>query len=143
MNHSRSRRNRGFTLIEVLMVLVILVIIAGLAVSTYTTQLQKAKVNAAKAQIGLFKTPLSMFNMDIGMYPSTNQGLQALRIPPADLPNPQSWNGPYLDNDIPLDPWIRPYQYRSPGQYNADYDVWSLGPGGSDQTAIGNWSLGQ
>ena len=145
MNQSRSRRGRGFTLIEVLMVLVILVIIASLAVSSYSNAQRSANVNAAKAQIGLFKTPLSMYNMDIGMYPSTNQGLQALRSPPADLPNPAAWQGPYLDSDIPLDPWKRPYNYISPGRYNPDYDVWSLGPYGQDNSPdnIGNWSLGR
>ncbi len=145
MIQSRSRRGRGFTLIEVLMVLVILVIIAGLAVSTYTTQLRRARADAAKAQIGLLKTPLAMYNMDIGMYPTSNQGLQALRSPPADIPNPGSWNGPYLDNDIPLDPWGHPYIYISPGRYNPDYDVYSLGPYGQDNSPdnIGNWSLGR
>ena len=143
MNQSPSRRGRGFTLIEVLMVLVILVIIASLAVSSYSNAQRSANINAAKAQIGLFKTPLSMYNLNIGMYPTTNQGLQALISPPADLSDPTAWQGPYLDSDVPLDPWKRPYQYISPGRYNPDYDVWSLGPGGSDQTAIGNWSLGR
>jgi general secretion pathway protein G len=143
MKPFHSRRGRGFTLIEVLMVLVILVIIASLAVSSYSNAQRSANINAAKAQIGLFKTPLSMYNMDVGMYPATNQGLQALISPPADLPNPAAWQGPYLDSAIPLDPWKRQYQYISPGRYNPDYDVWSLGPSGSEQTAIGNWALGQ
>jgi general secretion pathway protein G len=145
MNQSRSRRGRGFTLIEVLMVLMILVIIAGFAVNTYRNALYKAKIQAAKVDIGSFKTPLAMYSMDIGMFPTTNQGLQALRSPPADLPNAQAWNGPYFDNDIPMDPWSRPYNYISPGRYNPDYDVWSLGPNGQDNSPdnIGNWSLGR
>jgi general secretion pathway protein G len=143
MNHSHFRPNRGFTLIEVLLVLVILVILASLAATNIGAMRSKANISAAKAQIGAFKTPLDAYQLDIGMYPSTNQGLQALRTPPADIPNPQAWSGPYLDREIPMDPWGRQYQYISPGRYNQDYDIWSLGPGGSEQTAIGNWSLGQ
>ena len=141
MSHSLSRRDRGFTLIEVLLVLVILVILASLVATNVSSMQKKANIKAAQAQIGGFKTPLDAYDLDIGMYPSTNQGLQALRTRPADLPNADAWSGPYVDRDIPLDPWGRPYQYRSPGS-NQEYDLWSLGPGGSDQTAIGNWSLG-
>jgi general secretion pathway protein G len=145
MNHIPSRRNRGFTLIEVLLVLVILVIIASLAVTAYGPIQKKANINAAKVQIGAFETPLNAFNLDIGMFPTSNQGLQALRSPPGDLPNPGAWNGPYLNKEIPLDPWGRPYIYISPGRYNQDYDVYSLGPYGQDNSPdnIGNWSLGR
>jgi len=145
MKSFRPRRRRGFTLIEVLMVLIILVIIASLAFSSYSNARKNAQINAAKAQIGLLKTPLSMFNLNIGMYPTSNQGLQSLRVPPGDLPNQADWQGPYLDTDVPNDPWGRPYLYSSPGRNNPDYDVWSVGPDGVDGTAddIGNWSLGR
>ena len=142
MSHSNSRRDRGFTLIEVLLVLVILVILASLVATNVSSIRRTANIKAAKAQIGALKTPLDAYNLDMGMYPTSNQGLQALLTPPADVPNPQAWGGPYLDREIPLDPWGRQYIYISPGRYNPDYDVYSLGPGGSDQTAIGNWSLG-
>jgi general secretion pathway protein G len=138
-----SRRRSGFTLIEVLMVLVILVIIASLAVGSYNNARRKAQIDAAKSQIGLLKGPLDLFNLDIGMYPTTSQGLQALVSPPADLPNPGAWNGPYMDSEIPPDPWGRPYNYISPGKNNPNYDLWSLGPYGQDNTQdnIGNWNL--
>jgi type II secretion system protein G len=99
-------------------------------------------INAAKRQIGLLKTPLLTYQLDIGSLPTTAQGLDALRRPPADLPNPQRWAGPYLDADVPLDPWGKPYHYCSPGTHNHDsYDVWSSGPDGINGTQddIGNW----
>lgn len=138
-----SRRRRGFTLIEVLLVLIILVIIMGLAAGSYFGQRKAAQINAARAQIGLFETPLETFNLDMNMYPTTNQGLESLRMPPADLMNPGMWNGPYLNKEIPLDPWQRPYNYACPGRYNPNsYDVWSVGPDGVDGTDddIGNWA---
>jgi type II secretion system protein G len=99
-------------------------------------------INAAKRQIGLLKTPLLTYELDIGSLPTTPQGLDALRRPPADLPNPQKWDGPYLDADVPLDPWSHPYHYCSPGAHNHDsYDLWSSGPDGINGTQddIGNW----
>jgi len=141
MKSHRRSRSRGFTLIEVLLVLVILVILVSLVVGTYTTAQKKANANAARTQIGLFDTPLKMYYMDMNMYPTTEQGLQALREPPGDLPNPEKWDR-YLEKPIPNDPWGNPYQYESPGTYNTDsYDIRSLGPDGSDGTGdeVGNW----
>jgi general secretion pathway protein G len=143
MKRYRTRRRGGFTLIEVLLVLIILVIIMGLAAGSYFGQRRAAQVNAARAQIGLFETPLETYNLDMNMYPTTNQGLEALRMPPADLMNAGMWNGPYLNKEIPLDPWGRPYYYACPGRYNPNgYDVWSSGPDMVDGTDddIGNWS---
>ena len=143
MKSSPSRRRRGFTLIEVLMVLVILVIIMSLAVGSYSNARKTAQINAAKSQIGLFETPLETYHLDLNAYPAANQGLEALRSPPADLSDPGKWAGPYLNKDIPLDPWGHTYQYASPGKYNTDtYDVWSMGPDGIDGTDddIGNWT---
>ncbi len=143
MKSSHSLRRRGFTLIEVLLVLVILVIIMSLVVGSYTAQQRKARADAARVQVGLFETPLEAYNLDIGSYPATNQGLSALLSSPADLQNSAKWNGPYLNKDLPLDPWGRAYQYSSPGRHNPNtFDVWSLGPDGVDGTAddIGNWT---
>mgnify|MGYP000954076572 CR=1 FL=1 len=140
----RSHRRKGFTLIEVLLVLVILVILVSLVVGTYSSAQRQAQVNAAKSQIGLFKTPLEMYRMNLNVYPSNDQGLEALRTPPANLANPTKWQGPYLDQQIPLDPWDNPYYYAAPGRMNPDtYDVWSAGPDGQTGTAddIGNWAL--
>jgi general secretion pathway protein G len=137
MAHSPNRR-RGFTLVEVLLVLVILMIMASLTLLAIGPMQRKAYINSAKTQIGLFKTPLAAFQLDVGSLPTS---LEALRRPPADLPNPAKWSGPYLESEVPLDPWGSPYQYACPGVHNPDsYDVWSLGPEGrSGGEAIGNW----
>jgi len=138
------RQRRALTLIEVLLVLAILVIIASLAVTAYGPMQRKAYIRAAEAQIKAFKTPLQAYYLDLNSYPTTQQGLEALRTPPGDLPNPAKWNGPYLDSEVPLDPWGRPYQYECPGRYNPDtYDLWSLGPDGQSGTDddIGNWMV--
>jgi general secretion pathway protein G len=141
---TRFRRRRGFTLMEVLLVLVILVILGSLAVGAFTSVQGKANINAAKAQIGLFETPLDMYHLDLKTYPTTAQGLEALRTAPADLANVNAWGpDPYLDDPIPLDPWGQPYQYAFPGQRNTTkYDIWSMGPDSVDGTAddIGNWT---
>jgi len=142
---SRRRRPRAaFTLIEVLLVLVILVVIGSLVGLQVRNAQKQANIKAAQAQIGMFKTPLEAYQMDINQYPSTSQGLAALLQAPADLPNPTKW-GPsaYLDsNQVPVDPWDQPYQFMSPGNWNPDgYDIWSLGPDGQDGTDddIGSW----
>jgi general secretion pathway protein G len=135
-----SRRRGGFTLVEVLLVLVILVVLVSLAVPAYMKAQQKAFMNAAKAQIGSLEEALDMFQLDTGVFPST---LDALRMPPPDLPNPEKWNGPYLKKDLPLDPWGRPYMYCYPGRVNAETpDIWSLGPSGinGDPANVGNWN---
>jgi len=132
MKNSQKRR-RGFTLIEVLLVLVILVVLASFAVTAYGPIQRKAFTNAAKSQIGAFESPLQAYRLDIGDFPSTAQGLEALRSPPADLPNPDKWSGPYLGKPVPLDPWDMPYQYEYPGKYDPTVpDIWSVGPDGID-----------
>jgi len=137
----RRRSHRaGFTLIEVLLVLVILVILGTLAVGMFTRTQETANVKAAKSQIGLFKTPLDTYHLDVKRYPSR---LEDLITRPADISNPNKWNGPYLDSTtVPLDPWGQPYQYDPQGTRNPNRpDIWSLGPDGVDNTAddIGNW----
>ncbi len=146
MSCHRRRRKGGFTLIEVLLVLVILVILASFAVMQFTGVQRRARIQAAATQIGLLKTPLDTYEMSIGSYPTTAQGLEALRAQPADLANPAKWDGPYLKSEVRLDPWDHPYQYASPGTHNPDgYDVWSYGPDGANGTEddIGNWNLEQ
>jgi len=142
-----GRRTRGvpggFTLIEVLLVLVILVTLASFAVNAYDGIRRKANINAAKVQIGLFESQLALYQLSMKDYPSTDQGLEALRNPPSDLANPDSWDGPYLEKPVPPDPWGNPYQYQYPGKNNqAKYDLWSFGPDMDDSTAddIGNWA---
>lgn len=99
-------------------------------------------VAAARNQINLFNVAIQTYQLDNGGYPTTQQGLQALRVLPTGLAKPNRWNGPYLAKDVPLDPWQRPYNYRYPGKYVRFVpDIWSFGPDGIDGTAddIGSW----
>jgi general secretion pathway protein G len=138
MMSQRIRRQAGFTLMEVLLVMVILVVLASFAFVALGPIQRQTKLKQAKGQIGMFESPLGMYNMDIGTYPTTAQGLDALRSAPGDLANSTKWAGPYLNKDIPLDPWDRPYQYASPGAHNPDsFDVWTVSP--YDGQEIGNW----
>jgi len=108
---------------------------------TYFSIMRTANRNAVEAQIGLFDQALELYRINLKEFPTTEQKLQALREPPADLEDEDQWNGPYLNKEIPLDPWGNEYQYASPGSHNGDYDIWSWGPDGQDGTEddIGNW----
>ncbi len=118
------RRARGFTLIELLVVLVILGLLAGLVGPQVINYLGGANTKTAKLQIQDFSTALDVFRLDVGRYPTTAEGLQALIVQPVGV---NRWNGPYLrKNVIPKDPWGNDYQYRSPGQHGA-FDLYSLG----------------
>jgi general secretion pathway protein G len=123
-----KRKQKGFTLIEVLIVMVILGLLAALVGPRMFGKVGKSKQNAAQAQISLIGTALDTYRLDIGNYPSTDQGLEALRVKPHDITT--NWDGPYLPKDVPLDPWGNPYQYRSPGE-NGDYDLYSFGADGA------------
>ena len=137
---THSWRRRGFTLVELLLVLTILAIMAGIVLPKFTNVGKNARITAAKADIASFRTALSMFEVDMGYYPKGRDGLSALVFKPSGAPS--KWHK-YLDVDkVPLDPWQRAYIYENPGKHNPDgYDVYSLGPdgnGGND--AIGNWT---
>lgn len=122
-------RRRGFTLMEVLLVLAILVIL-GSMVGFYFVGAQKgALVKSAKSQMAMFKTPLNMYYADVGSYPSRLDGLIAA---PPDLKNPAKWGGPYMEKTIPADPWGNPYVYEASGD---QYMVRSSGPDGQPNTA--------
>jgi general secretion pathway protein G len=127
MRKQSRRRRGGFTLVEVLLVLAILVIL-GAMVGVGVVQVQRnANKNAAKAQIGMLKESINMYRIDVGVYP--NQ-LGDLLQPPDDLRNPDKWSGPYLERDeVPLDPWQNDYQYANEGD---DFRIWSFGPDGAD-----------
>ena len=140
--HTRQRirhNRRGFTLIEVLLVLVILVMLGSLAVGVYSQVQLNAMKRDAKAQIKLFKTPIEVYQQDMLAYPPD---LHAL-VTPDGLDTPEDWEGPYLEN-VPLDPWKQEYRYRSPGEYSRTYDIWSCGPNREDENGggddIGNWT---
>jgi general secretion pathway protein G len=135
-------KSRAFTLIELLLVLVILGVLAAIVVPKFSGRTEQAKITAAQAQISTFATALDAFEIDNGYYPKGREGLLDLVEQPRDA---QSWRGPYLRGDIPLDPWDNPYIFESPGRYNpSSYDLMSMGPdgreGGGDD--ITNWQQG-
>src|SRR3954451_13361458 len=138
----RRRRNRaGVTLIEMLVVVTIIALFAALVAPKMLRRADAARVTAARAQINAFGTALGAYKLDTSTFPTTEQGLAALRIRPANMP---LWNGPYLPQDVPLDPWSHPYQYRYPGEHGDEPDIMSYGadgqPGGEDINAdIMSW----
>jgi len=133
---------RGFTLIEILVVVVILGILAAIVVPRVMERPGEARVTRAKQDIQNIVTALSLYKLDNFAYPSSEQGLDALVSKPSGQPDAPNWKGPYLDR-APKDPWGRPYQYQRPGQHG-EIDVYSFGadgkPGGDGEAAdVGNW----
>ena len=123
-----NKTERGITLIELLVVMVIIAMFATIVGQRLFRNVEKARQTTAKAQIGEFESVLDAFRLDVGRYPTAEEGLQSLRARPGSL---ERWDGPYLRKDVPLDPWQRPYIYRFPGQHG-DYDLYSLGADGQD-----------
>lgn len=115
--------DQGFTLIEIMIVMIIIGLLAALVAPKFFGRLSSAKLSSAKAQIELFGTALDAFRLDTGRYPTTEEGLKALREKPSGVEN---WHGPYLPKEIPLDPWKRPYIYKCPGDHG-EYDLISYG----------------
>jgi general secretion pathway protein G len=138
LKKKRRRGYEGFTLIEMIVVMIILAVIAGLVGPRLFKNVSKAKQNATKAQIELLGIALDQYRLDNDMYPTTEQGLDALMRQPVSSPIPEFWDGPYLKKEVPLDPWGRDYYYESPGTYDTKgYDIFSLGrdglEGGDDE----------
>jgi general secretion pathway protein G len=136
------RASVGFTLLELLVVVVIIGLLAGLVAPRYFDQLGKTNTGIAKAQINALEKALDQYRLDVGSYPTSEQGLQALNSRPG---NSERWQGPYLKKAVPLDPWGRPYRYKSPGDHS-DYDILSYGadgqPGGSNENAdVTSWTV--
>jgi general secretion pathway protein G len=133
-------RCRGFTLLELLVVMVIIGLLVGYVAPMYFKQVGKSEVKTAKAQIEAFGKALDQYRLDTGHYPTSEQSLNALIVKPADE---SRWDGPYLKKKVPEDPWGQPYQYKQPGDHG-EYDIMSLGkdgaPGGTGENAdLGNW----
>ncbi len=134
------RRTYGFTLLELLVVMVIIGLLVGYVGPKYFSQVGKSEVKAARAQINALEKALDQYRLDTGHYPSTEQGLNSLFAKPA---NEGRWDGPYLKKSVPADPWGKPYQYAAPGEHG-EFDLYSFGkdgqPGGADEAAdITNW----
>lgn len=135
----RIKDRRGFTLIELLVVMVILGLLAALVGPRMFGHVGAANQKAAKTQIEMLGQALDAFRLDVGRYPTTAEGLNAL----VTNPGVEGWNGPYLKKGLPNDPWKRPYQYESPGQHG-DYDLVSNGadgaPGGEGENKdVNSW----
>lgn len=132
------RAQSGFTLMEILIVLALIALIAGIVITNVGNIFGGGQKDAAKLWVDQIETPLMAYRINMGSYPTTEEGLQALVRAPAG--KEKNWKGPYVKK-LPNDPWDRPYQYRFPGvKSNAGYDVWSWGPKGVEgDDNIGNW----
>jgi len=120
-------RQAGFTLLELLVVMVIIGLLASYVAPRFFEQVGKAETKATRAQLAAFDKALSAYRLDTGHYPATEQGLNSLIDRPSDEPK---WSGPYLAKAVPPDPWGRPYVYRQPGEAGRDYDLLSFGRDG-------------
>jgi general secretion pathway protein G len=140
---ARKTSNTGFTLLELLVVVVIIGLLAGFVAPRYFDQVGKSKTKVAKAQIDSLEKALDQYRLDLGHYPNTEMGLGALvSKPSAELET--KWQGPYLKKTLPNDPWERPYLYRSPGENAREYDLLSLGADGQlggtgENTDVTSW----
>lgn len=126
--HSKNilRKQEGFTLVELIVVVIIIGLLSGLVLPQFIRQSERATARAAKAQIELLGTALDTFRLDVGRYPTTQEGLQVLTQKPGGV---DRWDGPYLRKEVPNDPWGRPYIYKSPGDHGP-YDILSYGADG-------------
>ena len=144
LNRQPARRRRGFTLIEILVVIVVIAILATLVAPNVFQHVGAAKAATAKSQIEMLSAALDAYRLDNGSYPTTQQGLAALWEKPTSDP-PANWRGPYLRKPVPLDPWQRPYAFISPGEVNpTGYDLLTFGEDGKvggvgDSADIVSW----
>jgi general secretion pathway protein G len=136
VNSSHRHLSRGFTLLELLVVILIIGLLTGIVAPRFLNQISRSEATAARAQIDAFDKALQAFRIDVGRYPTTAEGLQALTVAPSGEPR---WHGPYLKDAAPMDPWGSPYQYRYPSTRGKDFDLISYGhdrsPGGTGDDA--------
>jgi len=146
LNHPvpvQNQRHAGFTLLELLVVIVIIGLLAGMVAPRYFDQIGKSNTKIARAQIVSLEKALDQYRLDMGHYPTTEEGLDSLFVKPN---NEEKWQGPYLKKAVPADPWGRPYIYKAPGDHG-ELDLGTLGadgqPGGTGENAdAGNWMPG-
>lgn len=138
---SSIRKSSGFTLIEILLVVVIISSLAAMIVPRLTGRSESAREAIARADVTVnIATALKLYELDNGTFPTTAQGLRALITKPSNHPVPQNWNGPYIEGRSLTDPWGREYIYRYPPSHGVDYDLYSLGRDGVDnENNITNW----
>lgn len=139
----RKKKQGGFSLIEIILVVVIIATLSAMVVPRLTGRSEQARLAAARADIEVnIPTALKLYELDNGYLPTTAQGLNSLLQKPSTAPVPENWNGPYLEK-LPVDPWGRPYQYQSPGTNRPhDYDLFSLGKDTNPDSAkddVVNW----
>ncbi|CAG0962683.1 Type II secretion system protein G [Myxococcaceae bacterium] len=148
MSRMPRRRHAGFTLIEIMAVVLIIGLLGGIVGAVVFSQVDKARVNTARTQIKQLESALEFYRLDNARYPTTEQGLQSLVQKPSGDPQPRNYRpeGYLQGGKVPLDPWGEEYQYLSPGEHNNySFDLWSFGadskPGGTDNDAdVGNWA---
>jgi general secretion pathway protein G len=142
LQHNRSAES-GFTLLEILLVVIIISMLVGVAVVNLAPKINQSKITACQDQIHNFSSALDLYYLDNGIYPTTEQGLNALIVAPTSTPVPGNWKGPYLNPAvIKKDPWYHDYTYQYPGTHNpTGYDLYSPGPDGiaGNEDDIGNW----
>jgi len=141
INQQRAVSQRGFTLLELLVVIVIIGLLAAFVAPKYFGQIGRSRIQIARAQIESLDKALDQYRIDTGHYPSTEAGLVALTVAPANEP---MWHGSYLKKGVPLDPWGHPYSYKQPGDNGREFDIISFGadgaPNGAGEDAdITNW----
>jgi general secretion pathway protein G len=134
------RPHGGFTLVEIMLVVIIIAALSAMVVPRLVGRSEQAKISVARSDIEAhLSTALKLYELDNGNFPTTEQGLNALRTRPGSSPVPKNWNGPYIEKD-PVDPWGNPYAYVSPGKNRQDYDLFSLGNNAdSPDDDITNW----
>ena len=136
----RANLRQGFTMIEIMLVLLIMASLAAMSIGVVTTVRTRAQVGVAETQIQELSKHIEMYNVTVGNYPATDEGLEALHTCPSSVSNPDKWTR--LVKKIPMDPWGQPFQYQYPSSYDAEFDIWSPGPdkiNGTDDD-ITSWS---
>jgi len=138
----QKRKTSAFTLIEIMIVVIIIAALAAMVVPRLTGRSEQARRTMAEADVNLnIANALKLYELDNGVFPSSEQGLDALLTEPSSDPRPANWQGPYLEREA-IDPWNNPYRYKSPGTHNTKgYDLYSVGRDGIEGTDddVGNW----